>query len=595
MKRSIFFLAILLIFCGSVSAESQTILNAMKDELTRSMEQLKLEGEAGPYYISYMLRDGYSLRIISDSGAITTDSENRNRSLRVDLRVGGYVLDNSNFISLSNIAGFVTSMINIVAIPIDNDYDVIRRQIWQATDRAYKNAVDNLAKKKAVLQNTLQTESVPDFAKGEATSSLAPENSLQVEGQRWTKLVDQLSKLLLKESDIQKSKVDLTVLIENSYYVNSEGAIAIEPFSATQMTIAVTTQAEDGMQINNFRTFTATRPESLPGAPALGAEIKAMIAELLALRSAPLADEYSGPILFAGQAAGQLFEQGFGSMLAARKMPVSDSVQANSMLGRALENPFQSKLSLKVAANFLSLKDLPSLKNYNQRALLGSYKVDEEGVPGQDVSLIENGILKNLLTSRAPVKGMEQSNGHARGGAAAPSVIQVLSSNRMAYDELKKKLIEAAQEEGLKVAYIVRGITPVLEAQADRDAIQSRLLPSRGLPDPGQLSLTNPCLVSRIYADGREELVRGVEFGTISANALRNVLATSDDEFIHEYQLSAASSGLSGMGILSIVASAGGGSNYATVITPSLLIGGIDLRKATGNYPKLPIVSSPIK
>jgi hypothetical protein len=35
--------------------------------------------------------------------------------------------------------------------------------------------------------------------------------------------------------------------------------------------------------------------------------------------------------------------------------------------------------------------------------------------------------------------------------------------------------------------------------------------------------------------------------------------------------------------------------SYATVIIPSLLISGIDIKKTSGNYPKLPIVSYPAK
>jgi predicted Zn-dependent protease len=593
MKRSIFFMTILLIFSGIAAAQNKTILSAMKDELTRSMEKLKLDKEAGPYYISYLLRDGYSLRISADSGAIIGDSEGRNRLLRIDLRVGSYAQDNSNFASPSLSSSQLTS--SMASIPIDDDYDVIRRQIWQVTDRAYKSALETLTKKKAAMQNTLQNENLPDFAKGEATSSLTPEIALQVRRQPCTQLVEQLAKLFLSEPKIQKSKVDLMVQFANTYYINSEGATVVEPFAVTQLTVSASTQAEDGMPLHNFRIFTAKGPEGLPDADKLKAEISTMAGELMAIRSAPLAGEYSGPVLFMGQAAGELFNQGIGSMLGARKLPASDSAQVNMMLSRSVENPFQSKINMKVAANFLSLKDLPTLKNYGGKTLLGSYRVDEEGVLGKDVSLVENGILKNLLTSRAPVKGMEQSNGHSRGGAAIPSVIQVTSTNKKSYAELKQQLIEAVKEEGIEFGYIVRGITPVSEASTDSDIIESLLASRQGSQESSQFRLLKPYLISRIYPDGKEELVRGIEFGSMSINALRNVLATSEDEIVYDYQVS-ASNALSGLGgIVSLVNAAVGGPNYATVITPSLLISGIDLRKSINRYPKLPIVGSPLR
>ena len=92
-------------------------------------------------------------------------------------------------------------------------------------------------------------------------------------------------------------------------------------------------------------------------------------------------------------------------------------------------------------------------------------------------------------------------------------------------------------------------------------------------------------------------MVRGLDFGGISVNALKNVLATSQDEIIYDYPVSIGNM-LSGLGgIISMLGNLGSGalSDYATVITPSMLIGGIDLVKSRGTYPKLPIVPYPTK
>jgi hypothetical protein len=220
-------------------------------------------------------------------------------------------------------------------------------------------------------------------------------------------------------------------------------------------------------------------------------------------------------------------------------------------------------------------------------------------MPARDVTLIENGILKNLLTSRTPVKGVEpQSNGHGRGGAAVPSVVKVISTNKKTHEQLKQQLIDAAKEEGLEFGYIVKGVTPVTETQSsESDPLERALLPQQGPPESSQFRLTKPYSIFRVFPDGREEMVRGIEFGIINISALKNVLATSDDEIVYEYPLS-NSSLLSGTsGILSRLGTAAGlgQSGYATIITPALLIGGIDLRKSVGNYPKIPIVTYPTK
>jgi len=217
MKHAIVLLAVLLSIASNAMAQKTVILDAMKDELTRSMQQLKLEGEAGPYYVSYLITDTYGLRITADSGAITANSENRNRTLKVDLRVGSYAQDNSNFLSLSNVAGLLNTLTSSnIRLPLDDDYDVLRRQIWQATDRAYKNALETLTKKKASLQNTVQTEALPDFVKGSAISSIAKENSFVVQRAQWDQRVDQIARLFLRQQSIQKSRVELGIQISNS-------------------------------------------------------------------------------------------------------------------------------------------------------------------------------------------------------------------------------------------------------------------------------------------------------------------------------------------------------------------------------------------
>ncbi len=598
MKKAIFVACILLVYQAAASAEESILLSAMKDELLRSMDQLKLGGDEGPYYLSYLLKDVYSLRIISDSGAITTISENRGRTLKTDLRVGSYALDNSNFVSLGVSASLLAS--NNARLTVDDDYDVLRRQIWMATDRAYKSALDTIAKKKASLQNTVQTEVLPDFTKGGGYSRSISEAQFAVEKSRWIQMIDELSRLFLKQEPIQKSKVDLGIQVINSYFINSEGARSIEPSAATQLVIAAYTRADDGMPLGSYLTYTASRPEELPDEINLNSDINAMIEDLLATRVAPVAEDYSGPILFVGQAAGELFGQGLSRFLLGRKMPLSNNPEMNNMISRTLENPLLGKVDRRVASKFLSVTASPSLRNYNGKSLLGSYEIDEEGVPCSDITLIENGILKNLLMTRAPVKGFARSNGHSRGGSPAPSVIRISTANARTVEELKRDLLNAVRDENLPYGYIVKGLTPPAEAAEleGSDTISRALVQQLGPPEPTQFRLTKPYSIFRIYPDGKEELVRGIEFRSLNIRILRDIVAASDEEIIYDYPVSAAdiSSG-SLSGLLRMLGTAGvsGQEYYATVIMPSLLLEEVEMKTTTGSYQRLPIVDYPLK
>ena len=64
-------------------------------------------------------------------------------------------------------------------------------------------------------------------------------------------------------------------------------------------------------------------------------------------------------------------------------------------------------------AESFSVSDTPSLSQFAGRPVPGAYEVDDEGVPAQDVPLVENGRLLMLLTNRTPNRNLPKSNGHA--------------------------------------------------------------------------------------------------------------------------------------------------------------------------------------
>ena len=62
----------------------------------------------------------------------------------------------------------------------------------------------------------------------------------------------------------------------------------------------------------------------------------------------------------------------------------------------------------------VSLIDDPGAKDYKGTLLVGGYAIDEEGVPGQKVTIVDAGKLKDLLMSRRPGPDFGKSNGHGR-------------------------------------------------------------------------------------------------------------------------------------------------------------------------------------
>jgi predicted Zn-dependent protease len=232
------------------------------------------------------------------------------------------------------------------------------------------------------------------------------------------------------------------------------------------------------------------------------------------------------------------------------------------------------------------------LKDYKGAPVVGSYTIDEEGVPAQKVTLVENGKLKNLLMSRRPGPDFGTSNGHGRAAflADAKPVMSNLffsSSETVSAEDLKKKFLESCRAEKLEFCMVVRQMdNPSLSLMHQEDF--SELLASFG----GNASTERlPLVVYKVYAkDGREELVRGARISGFSPRTLRNIAGIGNDNFVFNYMQSQIA-GVSGTALGAFGTAQNG--LPATVVAPSLLFEEIEVRGARGEPKRLPIIPEP--
>jgi hypothetical protein len=82
MRPSLVLSAIFLIFQAGAYAQKNVLLTAMKDELQRSMDQLKLGGDPAPYYLSYQVDDTTLVGFASEFGAPIASADYRSRSAK---------------------------------------------------------------------------------------------------------------------------------------------------------------------------------------------------------------------------------------------------------------------------------------------------------------------------------------------------------------------------------------------------------------------------------------------------------------------------------------------------------------------------------
>ena len=122
---------------------------AMHDELERSRAGLQSSEGEKPYFIQYRLLDLDSRSISASFGALLSSTDTHNRFMDVNVRLGNYQLDSSDFISGNGFQGFLGSA---GQVGVDGDYNSLRQDLWLATDQAYKEAVTSMGQKPANLR-----------------------------------------------------------------------------------------------------------------------------------------------------------------------------------------------------------------------------------------------------------------------------------------------------------------------------------------------------------------------------------------------------------------------------------------------------------
>jgi hypothetical protein len=584
---ALFALGLALAAPAPVPAQESAILTAMQDELKRSMSGLRIDGQPAPYYIAYQVDDLSNRRLLARLGEIADETSSRGRMLRVEVRVGDYDFDSSRFVSLDRGAGLISGDAFMVA-PLDDDYGVMRRQIWLLSDAAYKRAVNVFAKKKAAFQNRSAGESIPDFSRETPVERVLPVAAAASRpASEWTDRGRQMSAVFLSAPQIHSSEVLVVEERGRRYYVNSEGFKTVTPIATAALRVVADTQTDDGAVVRDFFEVIERTVEDLPPVAELVARTREFAARLSATRAAKPGDDYTGPVLLERGASAELIAQTLAPALLALRGPEAD----NPSLARAaggMSSPFLSRIGSRVMADGLSIVDTPSLTQFGGRPVAGAYVLDDEGIAARDVTLVENGRLLTLLSGRVPQRNLPQSNGHGRGGAVQPGVLQVKSASAVSAAELKRNYLELLKTQGRTFGYIVRSFAnpqALLGSSPDINELIALLSGLAGGPGAGPAGPLILQLV-KVTPDGREEVVRGMRFGALTPNVFRDILGASEERMLHSYRASPS--------IAPVPGSLGGGLATVSVIVPDFIVDDLEIQRVREASQKPPVVPSPL-
>jgi predicted Zn-dependent protease len=533
---------------GSDPAPAPAVFDALEAELTRSLSRLRDGAFGPPYFLAYRLNDARHYEVVATLGALMSDDLEEYRIAYAEARYGDRAFDNTDL----SYQG--------VNLPSPTDSEVLRQTFWSLTDQAYKGALSGFLEKKAKRATDLVSEPLDDFSPEPPVQKKEDLPRPRIDRARLRKLALRLSAVFRAYPDIHESSVELGAWWVRRFLVTSEGTRLLTPSEEmpNELRVNAATRADDGMRLEDslflpLRDFSEAPPEE-----ELERQTRALADELIALRRAPVQEAAAAPAILDPEMAGVLFHEALGHKLEGQRQRDAHESQV-----------FRDLVGKPILPDFLSVIDDPTLKSFKGSPLHGSYEYDSEGSPARRVVLVENGVLRNFLMSRWPVKGFPETNGHGRAdwrshatGRMANLIVKATGAVTVA--ELQKRLLELLRKDGKPYGFLLIGSSGG-ENPTNRESPQTLEV--------------RPRLVYRVdAATGARTLVRGVKLvGTPLVILNRIVAAGDDDELANGFHCGAES-----------------GWVPVSQIAPSLLVSEVELQRLPEDRVLPPLLPSPL-
>jgi len=552
------FLAAATLLCAQTvvhAANKDVVLDAMQEELARS-KAAYFKAKVPAYFIAYRINDDEHVDVNAEFGALTGGTTAHVRSLNVELRTGDYKFDNTHP-TQGGIPGFARGTAT-QRVGLDSDARALRSEIWSATDSTYWRAVEELAKAKAdAAVQTAAEDKSDDFSRESKLDLVEPQLDYKLDVDVWREKVKKYSAPFAADSRIYSARAGVSVARTTRWMVTSEGSRVRHSELTYLLDVRAATKADDGMELPGMVRFVANRPEALPDDATVLAAVKNLMTDLKALRSAPVVDAYAGPAILDNRASGVFFHEVIGHRLEGHRLRDESDAQT-----------LKKKLGERILPESVSITFDPTRKDFNGQALMGEYAVDDEGVRARPVPVVEHGVLKNFLMSRTPIEGFAQSNGHGRSQAgyrpvARQSNMLVSVDATIDYAELKRRLLAEIAEQHKPWGLIIRDLDGGFTDTRRAGTGGAKLLPT---------------MVYRLYADGHEELVRGVDLVGTPLTLLAEIEAADTR-----------------LGVFHGWCGAESGYVPVSTVAPDLLIRRIEVQRKPKSPDRLPILPAPIE
>lgn len=498
------------------NANNDTLLSIMREEVCSNLNKLKAR-EVPAYFASLKAEELHKVTLTSDFGLSSTDDVHT-RVLAPYVRVGSPQFDNyagrgrTTFAEIFDDPGIYT-----IALPLKGcDPSTVRKAVRKGLEHSYAEGVlayrsmqDRGDTTGMEYDSLLSFSAVPSVFYYEADM---PEEEKNIDKSQLRRYIDGASRIFREYEDLRLGRVSLISLVRRTHFVNTEGTVIAQNRRTFTLVVEAGAKTADGTMCRLEDDVFTFSQSGLPSPSELEKKVRSLAERVVAVSKAPQVDEYSGPVIISEDVAAALLNRILGRRLESKRRD-SDLDDFYKFKGQRILPP-----AFQVYAD-------PTLKSYKGHELIGHYMYDDEGVMGQRVECIKNGVLQQYVTGRTATDGFFKSNGHGRSCAGLEPVAQmsnliVESSEPYSDEELRAMLVAELKKQGMEYGFYIRSANC---GYAVRESAREN----------AKIDMT-PVEVYRVFADGREDqLMRGARLIGNQVELLSHIEAAGREAHVY--------------------------------------------------------------
>ena len=486
----------------------ENLVPILKRDVKRALS-MAVPGFPKPYYCSLLLKDTHWFNTWASSGSICRVQQDRTRNMYCDLRVGSYKYDQVMEGGLLELDDDLDSCNNLTAPIDDNDYDGLRLTIWKLLESKFREALIDYNNKEATRISTPDPNNgLHSFTKGKRVSYRHLSRMDSVPHEAWNKFCKRASSWISELPRISGGWVEFDATQETRVFVNSEGSVTAQNQQVFSLTANINKLTSEGVRLEQDLVINCGALSELPDMRTFKKMLLEKYELLLKTAKAKKIHAFSGPVLLYPGPAGLLFHEAVGHRL-----------EGSRLLSTGEGQTFRGQEGKKILPLPITIRDNPLQRTYRGQRCIGSYTYDDEGAKAQDVTLIEDGVLRGYLSTRSALKkGRHLSNGHARTKAeqrpiSRMAVTVIESSCGEPLNVLKQKLIEEIKKQKKPFGMIVY--------ETNGGETDTSSYDFQGFS--GEITYA-----TLVYPNGKEVCARGVNFVGTPLQSLNNIIGVGD-------------------------------------------------------------------